>query len=311
MDMSRRVFEEIKDLATERLLPGSEELDTFDIAQILEFISSEDAKVAPAVRRVLPAIEKAVERVLESFKSGGRLIYVGAGTSGRLGILDAAECPPTFGSDPARVIGIIAGGKDAVFLSREGAEDDEAMGEKDLMNLNLQTADTVIGIAASRRTPYVLSALRFARSAGANTIFIMCNPPPEGEISPGIADVLIAPDLGPEVIMGSTRMKAGTATKMILNMITTTAFIRSGHVYKGMMVDLKAWSQKLKARSIKILMLLTNMDYQSAEELLRVADGKVKTAILMGLLGIESGEAEDLLARSGGFVRKALEMRKI
>lgn len=301
------VFEELEGLTTESIHPKSTDLDAFSIGQILEFMSDEDAKVQGAVRSVLPQIEKAIEKGLASFRAGGRLIYIGAGTSGRLGIIDAAECPPTFGSDPEQVIGVIAGGRDAVFLSREGIEDQEDSGEKDLAEVGLEARDTVVGIAASRRTPYVLGALRYARSVGASTVFLICNAPPEQARTSPPVDVVIAPVLGPEVVMGSTRLKAGTATKMILNMISTASFIRCGKVYRGMMVDLKAWSQKLKARSRKILMMATGLDYQRAGEVLEKSGGKVKTAIVMALRGVEKEEAENLLKRSDGFVRGALE----
>jgi len=232
------------------------------------------------------------------------LIYIGAGTSGRLGVLDAAECPPTFGSDPEQVIGIIAGGKEAVFISREGIEDECETGEQALAEINLTTHDTVIGIASSGRTPYVLSALNCAGKIGASTGFLVCNPQTDVK---GIADVIIATDVGPEVIMGSTRLKSGTATKLILNMISSAAFIRSGKVYRGMMVDLKAWSEKLKARSRRVLMLAADLDFEEAGELLYQADGHVKTAIVMALCNLGKEEAENQLDRSRGFVRKAIE----
>lgn len=309
--MSRRVFEEIEGLVTEGIHPGSADLDDFSSKQILEFMSAEDARVAPAVRAVLPQVEKAVALVLKSFRAGGRLIYVGAGTSGRLGILDAAECPPTFGSDPRQVIGLIAGGREAVFLSKEGLEDEQDQGRQNLTDIGLESRDTVVGIAASRRTPYVLGALKHARGVGASTVFLMCNPPPQGKKSRPIADVVIAPRLGPEVVMGSTRLKAGSATKMILNMISTTAFVQCGKVYRGMMVDLRAWSEKLKARSRRVLMLATGLDYNQAGDYLEQSDGKVKTAIVMALCKVNKSQAEHLIETSGGFVRKAIERRPL
>ena len=305
--MSRRIFQEIEGLTTEGIHPGSEDLDRLSIGQILKFMSDEDAKVVPAVRAVLPQVEEAVEKVLTSFKRGGRLIYIGAGTSGRLGIIDASECPPTFGSDPEMVQGIIAGGRDTVFMSREGIEDRRDEGRADLENLALSAEDTVVGIATSSRTPYVLGALDYAREVGAATVFLICNPGIAGDSAEKPADVIIAPLVGPEVIMGSTRLKAGTATKMILNMITTTAFIRMGKVYKGMMVDLKTWSEKLKARSRRVLMLATGLDYDAAGDYLEQAGGSVKTAIVMALCRIDREEAEKLLEISDGFVRSALE----
>jgi N-acetylmuramic acid 6-phosphate etherase len=305
--MSRRIFQEIAGLTTEDIHPGSENLDAFSTGQILRFMSAEDARVAPAVRQVLPQVEAAVEKVLASFKNGGRLIYIGAGTSGRLGIIDASECPPTFGSDPEWVQGIIAGGRDTVFLSREGIEDLRDEGRKDLENVRLSAQDTVVGIATSSRTPYVLGALDYAREVGAATVFLMCNPSVAGKPAEPPADVIIAPVVGAEVIMGSTRLKAGTATKMILNMITTATFIRRGKIYKGMMVDLKAWSEKLKARSRRVLMLATDLNYEAAGEYLDRAGGSVKTAIVMALCTIEKEAAEELLRKADGFVRSALE----
>lgn len=304
--MSRRVFQEIAGLTTESIHPDADDLDRFSIGQILRFMSAEDAKVAAAVKAVLPQVETAVESILDSFRRGGRLIYIGAGTSGRLGIIDAAECPPTFGSDPRQVVGLIAGGREAVFLSKEGAEDNAEQGEKDLKNIALQSEDTLVGIASSSRTPYVLGALQYARTQKAATVLVMCNPVEDRAGRSTAADVIIAPVLGPEIVMGSTRLKAGTATKMILNMMTTAAFIRSGKVYKGMMVDLQAWSEKLKARSRRVLMLATGLDYERAGEFLQRAEGALKTAIVMALCGVEKDEAEALLQRANGFVRRAI-----
>jgi N-acetylmuramic acid 6-phosphate etherase len=307
LEKSRRVFSEIEGLTTESVHPDSEELDRFSVERILELMSREDQKVAPAVRSVLPQIEKAVEKVIESFRDDGRLIYIGAGTSGRLGIIDAAECPPTFGSDPRQVVGIIAGGRESVFLSREGAEDDAEGGARDLQEIGVKPEDTVVGIATSSRTPYVLGALKYARRKGAGTVFVCCNPAKEAARAGAVADVIIAPVLGPEIIMGSTRLKAGTATKMILNMISTAAFIRSGKVYRGMMVDLRAWSEKLKARSRRVLMLATGLDYDQAGDILKQADGRVKTAVVMALCGVDRKKANELLEDADGFVREAIK----
>ncbi|TKJ36867.1 N-acetylmuramic acid 6-phosphate etherase [candidate division LCP-89 bacterium B3_LCP] len=298
---------ELEKLTTEGVHPDSLDLDIFSTRQILEFMSVEDHKVAPAVKSVLPQVEKAVERVVSSFKNDGRIIYVGAGTSGRLGILDASECPPTFGSDPSQVVGLIAGGHDAVFMSREGAEDESDVGAEDLKAVNLQAQDTVLGIAASTRTPYVLGALHYAKEVGAGTIFLTCNPSPNDKTSAKLADVVISLSLGQEVVMGSTRLKAGTATKLVLNMITTTAFIHCGHVYKGMMVDLKTWSDKLQARSRRVLMLATDLGFDQADRLLEESGGSVKTAIIMALCNVDKDLAESLLQESGGFVRPAIE----
>jgi N-acetylmuramic acid 6-phosphate etherase len=306
--LSRKVFDEIKGLTTEAIHPRSVDLDVYSVRQILEFMSDEDTSVPAAVRRVLPEVEKAVDLVLRSFRQGGRLVYVGAGTSGRLGVIDAAECPPTFGSDPQQVVGIIAGGPDAVFRSREGAEDDLEQAARDLAAIALNESDTVVGITASRRTPYVLGALEYARSVGAATVFVICNLPDPRKASSDLADIVISPLLGPEVLMGSTRLKAGTATKLILNMISTTAFIRQGKVYQGMMVDLRAGSQKLKARSRRVLMLATGLDYDRAGESLDAAGGSVKAAIVMTLCGVDLTRALELLEKSEGFVGGAIEV---
>ncbi|RJP74949.1 MAG: N-acetylmuramic acid 6-phosphate etherase [Candidatus Zixiibacteriota bacterium] len=303
--MSRQVFEEIKDLTTEAIHPRAGELDRMTVGEILQFMAEEDAKVAPAVRAVLPQVEQAVDRVLRSFAAGGRLIYIGAGTSGRLGILDAAECPPTFGSPPEQVTGVIAGGRESVFRAQEGAEDRQEQGGRDLEALGLADRDTVVGITASRRTPYVLGALEYARSVGAATVLLICNLPDPAAAGQA-ADVVIAPVLGPEVVMGSTRLKAGTATKIILNLITTAAFVRQGKVYRGMMVDLRAGSQKLQARSRRVLMLATGLDFDQADELLARAGGQLKTAIVMALCGVEADPAREMLERAGGFVRGAV-----
>jgi len=314
--MSRQVFEEIQGLTTEGIHPRSAVLENLSVRKILEFMNEEDSRVAAAVGVVLPDVEKAVDLVLRSFQAGGRLIYVGAGTSGRLGVLDAAECPPTFGSDPKQVVGIIAGGRQAVFKSQEGAEDRLERGTEDLTGLRLTSADTVVGITASRRTPYVLGALEYAKSVGAATVFVICNPAPGSQAGSlhhthsKRVDVIIAPILGPELVMGSTRLKAGTATKMILNMISTAAFVRCGKVYGGMMVDLRAGSEKLKARSRRVLMLAADLDYERAGELLEQAGGSVKTAIVMARCGTAKDEAERLLEKSGGFVGQAIGLKK-
>lgn len=304
--MSRRVFDEISGLTTESPHPRSRDLDAWPTRRILELMSDEDAGVAAAVRAVLPDVERAVEKVCDAFRAGGRLIYVGAGTSGRLGILDAAECPPTFGSRPEQVVGVIAGGNEAVFRSKEGAEDDALRGSADLEQLGVTERDAVFGITASRRTPYVLGALKTARQAGAATVLLICNPPPEHRGDPPPADVIIAPVPGPEIIMGSTRLKAGTATKMILNMVTTAAFIRLGKVYRGMMVDLHAGSEKLKERSKRVLMLAAGLSYEEAETVLQGSGGSVKTALVMSLCRLSRAEAEEALRRSDGFVRRVI-----
>ena len=301
-DRSR--FEEFARLATEQRNPRTLDLDTLDIPGVLERISAEDHAVPAAVARELPWIARAVELVVASFREGGRLIYVGAGTSGRLGVLDASECPPTFGSPPEQVQGVIAGGSGALVRAVEGAEDREAEGDKAMVELAVGAKDTVIGIAASRRTPFVVAALRRARERGARTAYVTCTPRAEFALD---VDVAICPEVGPEVLMGSTRMKAGTAQKMVLNMITTAAFVRSGKAYENMMVDLLATSEKLVERSRRTVMSVTGVDYESAARAIEAAGKRVKTAIVMLKRRCARAEAEALLAGADGFVRAALE----
>ncbi|MFC1477546.1 N-acetylmuramic acid 6-phosphate etherase, partial [candidate division KSB1 bacterium] len=242
--------------------------------------------------------------IVEAFKQGGRLFYIGAGTSGRLGILDASECPPTFGSDPEMVQGIIAGGYEALVTSQEGAEDDESQGKADLAARGFSRQDVLCGLTASKRTPYVIGALNYARSIGSPTIYITCTPRRELKTE---ADVSICPVVGPEVIMGSTRMKAGTAEKMVLNMLTTASFICLGKVYKNMMIDLKMNSNKLIERAKRVIMMVTGVDYEAAETALSQADGHVKSAIVMLLGDVSYAEAQRQLEGAEGFVRKSLE----
>jgi N-acetylmuramic acid 6-phosphate etherase len=245
-----------------------------------------------------------VDLVVESFKQHGRLLYVGAGTSGRLGVLDAAECPPTFGVSPNQVVGVIAGGRGTVFLSREGVEDDEQGGREAVIEKNVSTADTVMGITASRRTPFVLSALAEAKRRGAKTIFLCCNEGTEVK-----ADVNICIVTGPEAIAGSTRLKAATAQKMVLNMITTASMIRLGKVYENLMVDLKPTSQKLIERAKGIVMLLSGLDYEEAAEVFEAAGRDVKVAVVMARRGLDRRGAETVLAEAGGFLARALGER--
>jgi N-acetylmuramic acid 6-phosphate etherase len=299
----RARFDEFARLATEQRNPRTMDLDTLDVPALLERISAEDRAVPDAVARELPAIAGAVELVVASFREGGRLIYVGAGTSGRLGVLDASECPPTFGSEPGMVRGVMAGGPGALIRAVEGAEDREDEGEAALIDLEVGPRDTVIGLAASRRTPFVVAALRVARRLGARTGYVTCTPRSEFTLE---VDASICVEVGPEVLMGSTRMKAGTAQKLVLNMITTAAFVRMGKAYENMMVDLKATSQKLVERSRRTVMTVTGVDYERAESAIEAAGKSVKTAIVMLKRGCARAEAEERLARAGGFVRGAL-----
>ena len=303
-DSSR--FEEFARLATEQRNPRTRDLDTRDVPGILELIAAEDRTVPGAVARELPHIARMVEMVVASLRAGGRLLYVGAGTSGRLGVLDAAECPPTFGSDPEAVQGVIAGGPGALVGAVEGAEDGAAEGERAMLERGVGPRDTVIGLAASRRTPFVVAALAEARALGARTGYVTCTP--RGEFALDV-DVAVCPEVGPEALMGSTRMKSGTAQKLVLNMVTTAAFVRLGKVFENMMVDLVATSEKLVERSRRTVMTAAGVDYDAAARAIEAAGGSVKTAIVMIRLGCPRAEAERRLAAAGGFVRAALEER--
>ncbi len=312
--MSKKVFNQIKDLVTEGRNPDTFDIDSKSTLQILKSINREDKKVALAVEKELPNIAKAVDLIVNVLKNKGRLFYIGAGTSGRLGVLDAAECPPTFGTSPGMIKGIIAGGRRTLVRSKEGVEDDFEAGGKELEKNKISKKDVVVGIAASRRTPYVLGALEKAKKDGAKTIFIFCNPISRHKIRASQlktkVDVAISPILGPEVITGSTRMKAGSAQKMILNMLTTTSMIKLGKVYQNLMVDLQAKSEKLVERSKRIIMMTTGVDYKKAEKYLERAGGKVKTALVMILTNTDKKTAEKRLKQTGGFVAKAIDYQE-
>jgi len=303
-DRSR--FEEFARLATEQRNPRTRDLDTRDVPGILELIAAEDRTVPDAVARELPHVARLVELVVASLRAGGRLLYVGAGTSGRLGVLDAAECPPTFGSDPETVQGLVAGGYGALVRAVEGAEDGAAEGERAMDERGVGPRDTVVGLAASRRTPFVVGALARARERGARTGYVTCTPRDEFALD---VDVAVCPEVGPEVLMGSTRMKSGTAQKLVLNMVTTAAFVRLGKVYENMMVDLVATSEKLVERSRRTVMAAAGVDRDAAARAIEAAGGSVKTAIVMIRRGCPRAEAERRLADAGGFVRAALEGR--
>ena len=300
------LFTELEGLATEQRNPYSRDIDRASVREILEIINTEDHRVPIAVRREIPYIEQAVEIVVEAFRNDGRLIYIGAGTSGRLGILDASEMPPTFGTPPEMVQGLIAGGREAVFRSQEGAEDKEEDGARDLREvLDLKPEDVVCGIAASRRTPYVVGGVKYGHEIGCKTLYVTCNPRSEFDISE--VDVAICPVVGPEVVMGSTRMKSGTAQKLTLNMITTASMVRIGKVYENMMIDLQMTSQKLEERSKRTVMTVTGVGYEEAVSVLEQVDGHVKTAIVMILGDVSASEARQRLDAADGFVREALE----
>jgi N-acetylmuramic acid 6-phosphate etherase len=291
-------------LTTEARNPASEDLDGLSAAQIVRLINSEDAKVAGAVAEQSDAIAQAIDVIAERLARGGRLSYIGAGTSGRLGVLDAVECPPTFNTLPTQVIGLIAGGYTALTTSVEGAEDRPELAIDDLKTVGLTDGDVVVGIATSGRTPYVLGSLEFAQSVGAFTIGLSCNR--DAEIATR-CNLSIAPVVGAEVVSGSTRMKAGTATKMVLNMLSTGAMIRLGKTYGNLMVDLRASNSKLADRARRIVRAVTNLTDQESERLLRDCGGEVKTAIVSHYTGKPSMEARRLLAASEGHLRKALE----
>lgn len=296
--------ENLELLTTESRNERSMQIDTANPHDILRIMNEQDQLVALAVKEVLPNVEAAVQFVFQSFQKGGRLIYLGAGTSGRLGVLDAVECPPTFSTDPEMVQGLIAGGEGAFLKAVEGAEDDPELGVSDLKGLELTENDTVIGIAASGRTPYVIGALRYARSIGAKTVALSCNK--NAAISKE-ADQSIEVIVGPEVLTGSTRLKAGTAHKMILNMISTSSMILIGKAYENLMVDVHVSNQKLKERAIGIIRKITGASYQQALETLEKADLQVKTAIVMIKTSTSKQEAEKLLTEANGYVKKAIE----
>jgi N-acetylmuramic acid 6-phosphate etherase len=289
---------------TERRNPRTADIDLASPLEIADLINAEDRTVPDAVASQREAVAQAIERAEQTFRQGGRLFYVGAGTSGRLGVLDASECPPTYGTDPEMVQGIIAGGPKALTRSQEGAEDRVEGAVEDLMQHGVRAGDFVIGIAASGTTPYVHRALSYARSIGCATGLIACSPPPREALD--VVDILILPITGPEVVTGSTRMKAGTATKLVLNMITTGAMIRLGKTFGNLMVDLRATNNKLRDRSERILMEVCEIDRASARQLLEASGGIVKTAIVMHFLEVPRDAAEAALEKAGGVIRRAV-----
>ncbi|WP_019210978.1 N-acetylmuramic acid 6-phosphate etherase [Yersinia massiliensis] len=291
-------------MVTESRNPASSQIDMLPTLEMLAVINAEDKKVPLAVEATLPEVAKLVDLVVEAFANGGRLIYCGAGTSGRLGILDASECPPTYGTPREQVIGLIAGGHTAILLAVENAEDNPEMGKQDLRNLEFNSRDVLVGIAASGRTPYVLGAMAYARSVGATVAAISCNQ--NSEMSKA-ADIAIEPVVGPEVVTGSSRMKAGTAQKLILNMITTGAMIRSGKVYSNLMVDVEATNAKLVQRQVNIVVEATECSPEEAESALNECQRHCKTAIVMILGGLTAQQAAVVLSKNKGFIRKALE----
>jgi N-acetylmuramic acid 6-phosphate etherase len=299
------LFEQLRALTTESRNPRTHGIDLAATSSILELMNDEDQTVAGAVRGAIADIARAVDLVTAAFRAGGRLFYAGAGTSGRLGILDAAECPPTFGVEPEMVQGIIAGGRDTVFRAREGVEDHESTGAEDVTAHGAGAGDVLVGIAASRRTPYVLGALRAAKERGAHTVFLRCNEGPD----PGV-DVVITVVVGPEAITGSTRLKAGTAQKMVLNMITTASMVKLGKVYENLMVDVRPNSEKLIERAKGIVMMLTGLGYDEATRVYDASGRRVKVAVVMERLKIDAAGAEKRLADADGFLARALGERR-
>jgi N-acetylmuramic acid 6-phosphate etherase len=295
----------MKDLpVTEQENPRTANIDRLPTLELIRLINDEDRTVAAAVQQVLPAVAQTIDRVVERLKAGGRLFYVGTGTSGRLGVLDASECPPTYGVDPERVQGVIAGGDAALRSSIEGAEDDESAGAQDLRARGVRAADAVVGITASGRTPYTAGALRWARSIGCFTASVTCVP---GSPVTSIAEVAMVPVVGPEAIAGSSRMKAGTAQKMILNMISSAAMIRLGFVRGNRMTNLMPRNEKLRERSLRILIAETALDTPAATELLKRAGGEVRVALVMHRAGVDRATAVSGLGSAGGSIEGAIE----
>ncbi|WP_286783314.1 N-acetylmuramic acid 6-phosphate etherase [Leclercia sp. UBA1284] len=291
-------------LVSETRNPQTMDLDALSTFDLVSRFNQQDTLVAQAVKETLPEVAKAVDAAATSLKSGGRIIYMGAGTSGRLGVLDASECPPTFGVPHGLVIGLIAGGPGALLKAVEGAEDSPQLGEDDLRDIALAPQDLVVGLAASGRTPYVLGGLAYARQTGCTTVAISCNP---GSPIAQVADIAISPVVGPEALTGSTRLKSGTAQKMVLNMISTGAMVKFGKVYQNLMVDMKATNVKLIDRACRMVVEATGTTREEAEKVLQQTDYDVKPAILMILSGLDATTARARLDQHSGFLRAALE----
>ncbi|MGF1742232.1 N-acetylmuramic acid 6-phosphate etherase [Vibrio profundum] len=290
-------------LTTEQRNPASEKIDTLSTIDMLRVINQEDQKVATAIERVLPEISQAVDLITHAFAHGGRLVYLGAGTSGRLGVLDASECPPTFGSDPEQVVGLIAGGHPALLKAVENAEDKSELGAQDLQSIQFSDHDILVAIAASGRTPYAIGAMEYARSLNAQVICVTCNP---NSPMANFANVAITPIVGPEVVTGSSRMKAGTAQKLVLNMLTTGTMIQSGKVFGNLMVDVEATNAKLIERQKQIVMSAADCTHQQAEFTLKQCGNHCKTAIVMLLTHCSPEQARKSLSDHNGKIRQAL-----
>lgn len=295
---------DLNKMVTEKRNLNTKDIDKVSTLEMVKKINDEDKLVAYAVEKELPQIANAIDKIAEAINNGGRLIYCGAGTSGRLGILDASECPPTYGVSPELVQGIIAGGMEAIFKAKEGAEDSKELCVEDLRNMNFTKGDVLVGIAASGRTPYVIGGLEYANSIGAVTVGVTCNP--QSDIA-AVAKIAISPVVGPEVITGSTRMKAGTAQKMVLNMLSTGAMVKTGKVYGNLMVDVKATNEKLVERAKHIVIEATEVSREKAEAVLEETNYDVKLSILMIMANLSKKEGKSLLEKNNGYIAKALE----
>ena len=302
--MAENLLQTLSTLITEQRNPNSMHVDSLSALEIVQLMNDEDKQVPLAIEKCLPQIAQAVERIVAAFQKGGRLVYIGAGTSGRLGVLDASECPPTFGVSPEMVKGIIAGGERALRHPIEGAEDSKAQSVIDLQTIQFSSKDVLVGIAASGRTPYVIGALEYAKSLGSVTVSIASNP---NSVMANIVDIAIDTVVGPEVLTGSSRLKSGTAQKLVLNMLTTASMILMGKCYQNLMVDVQASNEKLKARAIRIVTQATDCDKALAEETLKQADQNAKLAIMMILSGLDRAQAEALLEKHQGKLQLALK----
>ena len=302
--MAENLLQTLSTLITEQRNPNSINVDSLSALEIVQLMNDEDKQVPLAIEKCLPQIAQAVECIVAAFQQGGRLVYIGAGTSGRLGVLDASECPPTFGVSPEMVKGIIAGGERALRHPIEGAEDSKAQAVVDLQTIQFSSKDVLVGIAASGRTPYVIGALEYAKSLGSVTVSIASNP---NSAMANIVDIAIDTVVGPEVLTGSSRLKSGTAQKLVLNMLTTASMILMGKCYQNLMVDVQASNEKLKARAIRIVMQATDCDKALAEETLKQADQNAKLAIMMILSGLDRAQAEALLEKHHGKLQLALK----
>ena len=302
--MAENLLQTLSTLITEQRNPNSMHVDSLSALEIVQLMNEEDKQVPLAIEKCLPQIAQAVECIVAAFQQGGRLVYIGAGTSGRLGVLDASECPPTFGVSPEMVKGIIAGGERALRHPIEGAEDSKSQAVVDLQTIQFSSKDVLVGIAASGRTPYVIGALEYAKSLGSVTISIASNP---NSAMANIVDIAIDTVVGPEVLTGSSRLKSGTAQKLVLNMLTTASMILMGKCYQNLMVDVQASNEKLKARAIRIVTQATDCDKALAEETLKQADQNAKLAIMMILSGLDRAQAEALLEKHQGKLQLALK----